>query len=312
MIFEKIKFNGLTPEGARKYYRAKIDLMPFIKEQIINPFEKALKKYTGYNDKKIPNDVVKTEIECSAIPFEKFVITTKPTTKRPGYSAVYGEIENLLYKLSNEPLVPIKSFLKDIRDYKESITSRGVEQKISPDYDEFKEELEKVDLSIIEEPKKAILIPASGLMYLRAGKIYSSFAEYVSNFETALKKEAGIGEELEEKVKLNRQIGNTLFVVRATPYETTEYGKIVNGFIEELSILSGERHVLPKTKTAQEKAIEKYNDLKEELEEDYQVIAGKDNKAYIALEKLVGRFSRLKNRHSDSAVNCTINFYSIA
>ena len=310
LAFESMKFEGLTEKGVKKYSHAKLSTVPFLKNQIIKPFEDALKEYTGYTDTNIPSEVKETEVECSTIPGGRFIITTKPTTKRPGYGNLYTEIQNtfLQHSISGNSLIYIKHFLDKIADFREIILSRGVEQKIAPDYEDIDKGLEKAVVSIIKDPKEAIHIPAKGLMYLEAGIICANNSEYISDFEKALKEEAGISKELKEIRLVEKQIGDALFVMRGTPYESMQYGQICNTFIEELGVLCGEKPELPKTEKAKAKALAAYEEMNKKVSEIYP-LAKKDGRLSVPLENLVKRFEDLKKEFTKDDVDISVNFY---
>lgn len=311
MIFETMDFGGLNEEGARNYYRAKIDVIPFLNKQIISPFEDALKEFTEYNDKSIPKDVMKTILTCKDIPGGKFVITTTPTTKRPSDKDVYDEMMRFFWKGYNP--VDVCKFLNDIRNFRESILDKGVKQEITPKHEELDEKLKNVDVSIIGNPEKDILIPAKGLMYLRTCKLYDNLSQYVSAFDSSLKESTGITKELKERKVESKQIGNTLFIIRATPSESVKYKSLYDHFIGELSVIAGEKPELPKTKAAQEKAIERYKEMEKNIEKNYAVVVmGKEKKPHIELKNMVDRFEKLRKEYTKDIIRDAINFYAIA
>lgn len=311
MKFEPVEFKGLNEEGAKNYYRVKIDIAPFVKKQVIVPFEDALKEYTGYNGKKIPESVEETELKCPDIPNGKFVIKTIPKIKKPSYKDVYEEIRRFFWK-GYSP-VDVGKFLDDITGFKESITEKSINQEINPKHEELDERLNGAEISIISEPKKDIMIPAKGLMYLRAAKLHENFAKYISDFDASLRESAGVDKNLEEKRIIEKQIGNTLFIFRATPSESTEYGEIYKQFISELSAIAGKKPELPKTKAAQEKAIERYKELRQEAEKYYAIIIlGKDKKPHIELKNMVERLDKLKDKYTKPSISESVNFYAIS
>lgn len=310
MIFVPMQFTALDEENARKYSAAKISIIPFLKKQVIGPFEDALKIYSGCSNKKIPKSVEEIGLECSDVPGGKFMIKTIPKIKKPSYKDIYEEMQRFFWKGYNP--VNVEKFLHDIREFKESITEKSVNQEISPKHEDLNEKLDKIDVSIVQNSED-IMIPAKGLMYLRAARLCDNLSQYVSDFDDALRKSAGVDENLKEKRVIEKQIGNILFVFRATPSESIKYGEIYGQLTEELSMIAGEEPKLPKTKAAQEKAIEKHNELKGEVNKNYKIILlGKDKKPHIELINMVERFEKIRDKYTEPSISESTSFYAIA
>jgi len=214
----------------------------------LNPFDDKLKESTGWSDEKIPKSVEKTPYKFNEV---EFIVTTKPTTKRPGYAEIYDDIivylnfvveeckkgasiKNIKI-LEDTPHILVKSLIERVQEKHGEIIKEGVEQKIGySEPERLKEEKpSRLWVSTKRDPKE--LNSDNSIIYVRADKLSSYFKdEVIGPFETSLKSLTGWGEKIpEETQEYWEQLGSHIFKVQSIPSPSTKYAEVINRLIKE-------------------------------------------------------------------------------
>lgn len=236
------KFGGLNEESGRHYFQAKLQTLPFLKKEVIDPIEKAVKKKTGWNDGNIPDKEQEQEVKVDSAVFQ---ITTKPTTKRPGYKEVYEHTLQFIDILKQQYqegvqrkgvvarddklFVGVTYLLDAINRYKDQVLTRGVEQKLTI---ELKTPEAKIAIPILNYDQ---LPHQAGEMYQHAKPFHAEAdARAVKALEATLKESTGFSKDKvpQEPQHTWKQLGDYLFHLISSPTENIKYGKLVNSLIK--------------------------------------------------------------------------------
>jgi hypothetical protein len=242
----------INKESADLYQRAIHSVIPMLENFVIEPFERDLKRKTGYNDFNIPDKEVETEITVDRI---KFIVITSPTTKRPQYSFVYEKINDYVTHLIEEhqrigrikditsidgnPYLSVDLLIERIKETIENAKTgkEGINQKITFD-------LESVSKDVINSNALAINVnrinkmqdDGSARIYLMAKFIHEAYVENIKRFEELIKMRTGYSKEnMPEETKdiIFTDIEDYLFLVKVIPTTNLSFSKIINTLVHE-------------------------------------------------------------------------------
>jgi len=305
------KIENMDSAAAQNYFSLKVGSMPFLEDEIVKPFEQALKESTGFSDEKRPKDVKIKSVNLDGIVFS---ITTKPTTKRPSYQNIYDNLVTYLsfveqeynqgirkegvLTLDSAPYISADLVLEKLNGWRDEVLREGIEQKIAVTKipEELEEDIDAMTVSLINYGE---LNPANAKAYIRALNFKAEGSEIVNCFEDNLKSETGFSKKNmpSETADSWVQTGNYLFRVQSVPYDSTSYGKIINKLAKEDEMLekSGELVLIS-------------NGI--EILDDYDVKV-RDGKQYISLDKLNSRIKELTDKNTKPTLKQNIDFYLI-
>ncbi len=232
-------YGGLDGGNAENYYRAG-QRLALVQNEVIIPFEDALKDMTGYNQGRIPHEEEKMNVHSGRYVFG---LTATPTTKRPGYKELVEELggflENRLsqYKagerpvgvltIGGHPYIGVEDVLSRIKCSRDTVLSKGTK------------------IAIVRRPalraEAPLVIPlgmdlyelsdGNARRYLQAFGMCREYGEIISSFENDLLEEAGFTNDNppQQTEHMYKAIGNHVFHVKTVPYESTSWGKMLEG-----------------------------------------------------------------------------------
>ncbi|MCX6814118.1 MAG: hypothetical protein NTY20_00480 [Candidatus Aenigmarchaeota archaeon] len=305
------KFSELNSKNAWNYFKAG-RRRSYLTTELLNPFDEKLKESTGWSDEKIPKTIEKTPYKFKEV---EFFVTTKPTTKRPGYAEIYDDIIVYLNfvleeckkgasiknikTLDDTPHILVKSLIERVQGKGEEIIKEGVEQKI--DYSES-ERLKEEKSSMLWIPTKRNtkeLNSDNSIIYVRADKLSTYFKdEVIGPFETALKSLTGWGEKIPEETQdYWEQLGPHVFKVQSTPYPSTAYADVINRLIKE-----------NKKPEKSGDWIKILNDIEDKFTRKYSVkTAGKEK--YVSVAHTLKTTENIKEEKTKMKVRQPISYY---
>ena len=305
------EFGGLVEESGGHYFKAKLQTIPFLKREVIEPVESAVKEQTGWNDDNIPDREHEQEIKIGSTVFQ---VTTKPTTKRPGYKEVYEHTLQFLDTLTQQHrdgierkgvvtrddqlYVGVDHLLDAVNRYKNQVLRRGVSQGIDV---ELKKAEDKISVPIMDYGQ---LPRQAGEMYQHAKPFHTQADQRaVKALEAALKEDTGFnqGKVPSDPQHSWKQLGEYLFHLISSPTTNIKYGKIVNGLIKETKKQG-------KT-TGELVSLDRGWALPEGVQYDTYSHAGK---TFVGIASLEGRIGDLVNNHSTPDVRHTLNSYPLS
>ena len=237
------EFGGRTAESADHYFKAKLQTLPFLKREVVEPVEGTVKEATGWSDGNIPSKVQEDEITVGKTVFQ---VTTTPTTKRPSYKEVLEHTLQFLDTLkqqyadgvarkgvttrNDQPFVGLGYLLEGINRYKSQVLREGVSQSL--------------EVPLLT-PESRISVPIMDYSTLprQAGELYQHARPFhdqankraVKAMEAALKEHTGFSpiNVPAEAQHTWEQLGNYLFHIISSPTENVKYGAIVNALIKD-------------------------------------------------------------------------------
>jgi hypothetical protein len=308
------RFEKLDSTAAENYFRLREGGISFLENEVIKPFEAALKEKTGFSDENIPDIAATKKLNLDGIVFS---ITSEPTTKRPSYGEIYEKLTTYLNIINEEydqgtrkegvitidslPYISAENILTKILEWKDEVLDRGVKQTIK-----FKlpEEIEDENLKSLAVGlvDYSAINPATARTYVRAKIMKLDAAEIISDFEGKLKDQTGFSKEnLPENTENSWvQAGDYLFKIQSVPYPSTSYGKIINDLAKSSDNL----------KSAGDLCL--MLDGKEALLENIYEIRTRDDSKYISLRSLQSRISKLTEKNTENTLGQKITFYLIA
>ena len=241
------KFSELDSKNAWNYFKAS-RRKGYLSAEILNPFGDKLKESTGWSDEKIPKSVLKTPYKFKEV---EFVVTTKPTTKRPGYAEVYDDIIvylNFILEeckkgasiknikmLEDTPYILVESLVERVQGKHGEILKEGVEQKIVYSESERLKEEKPSRIWVPTKRNQNELNNDNSIIYVRADKLFAYFKdEVIEPFESALKSLTGWGEKIPEETQdYWEQLGPHVFKVQSIPSPSTKYADVIKRLIKE-------------------------------------------------------------------------------
>ncbi len=308
------KFEKLDSAAAENYFRLREGGISFLENEVIKPFDVALKEKTGFSDENIPKEATTKKLNLDGIVFS---ITSEPTTKRPSYGDLHEKLTTYLGIIEQEynqgtrkegvitidllPYISVENILSKILEWKDEVLDRGVKQTIK-----FKlpEEMENENLKSLAVGlvDYSVINPANARTYVRAKMMKLDAAEIISDFEGKLKDQTGFSKEnLPEQTENSWvQAGDYLFKIQSVPYPSISYGKIINELVKssENPKLAGDLCLML--------------DGKEALLENIYEIRTRDDSKYISLRSMQGRISKLTEKNTENTLGQKITFYLIA
>jgi hypothetical protein len=233
------EYSGLDGANADNYYRAG-QRSALIDCEVIDPFQCSLKQCAGYGNGSVPDS--EEEIPVNVGNYE-FLLKATPATRRPGYKAVFQEMEQYLntrmeeYKkgerpvgvltIDNEPYIPSGDLLKRIRKARNRIISRDANVSISgmPEPPSVQSMILPLGMDMAE------LCHGNAGRYLEALSLDQLYKEVVSSFEEDMIGLTGLNNDSppDQTEHLYRRLGSHIFHVKSIPYESTNWGKALAG-----------------------------------------------------------------------------------
>ena len=238
----------LDEQGAQNYYRAR-QRKALLEREVINPFENALRDYTGFSDENPPKEA--TEVGCD-LGDARFVMKCIPTKKRPSYEAVFSDLRTYLEN-ARESFNMAALWVAWRPKGKKGlyIPLHAVERKIEGKQNEVESEGVKIEIATEGAPEsvlgdaKALPVPLNGSatvlnegnarLYLGAKELAELYKTIISGFENALVGLTGYGSKHvpEETMHHWESLGGHLFHVPSIPYPSTSYGKVMSRLTNE-------------------------------------------------------------------------------
>ena len=236
-------YTGLDGENADNLYRAG-QRKAFLGSEVVSPFVDALKTSTGYSDDNIPDRLIEMAKDIGDM---RFVLKVTPTKKRPGYKDVFDELDSYLrarmaeYKAGNrpvgiltldgEPYISANDMLGKIKKAKNKVTAEGV--KIQIEDPEMPEVPDSVVVPLGMDLRQ--LTAGNASRYLESCALSGEFGELMRAFEDELTGLAGFDNAHAPKQTehMYRQVGSHVFHVSTIPYQSTSYGKVMDGLDKE-------------------------------------------------------------------------------
>lgn len=302
----------LDSTAAENYFRLKEGGMSFLENEVIKPFEAALKEKTGFSDENIPVAATTKKLNLDGIVFS---ITSEPTTKRPSYGDIYEKLTTYLSIVEQEynqgtrkegvltidsmPYIAVENVLNKILEWKDEVLDKGVKQTIN-----FKlpEEIEDENLKSLAVGlvDYSVINPANAKTYVRAKMMKQDAAEITGDFEGKLKEQTGFSKEnLPENTENSWvQVGDYLFKIQSVPYPSTSYGKVINNLVKS-----------DKPKSAGDFCL--ILGGKEALLENIYDIRIRDDSKYVSLASLNSRINELKTINTENTLSQKIAFYLV-
>ena len=239
------KIRGIDEESFVQYERwrnesAWLDL-------IINPFEEALCKATGYSDVIRPRKQKEDEIKVDSA---LFMVTTTPTTKKASYKTVFLNFEGYVNYLKEEKdrtnikgISTIEGELyvnvdllaeKLEKELEESDPGSGVSQKIVPVEPEGLVSKVPDKLAVAVSRNYAALIESNAREYILSVNMKKKGNELASKFKKSVLEDSlvQIGK-LEEPEVMKYSFEKYAFYNQLEPREPLKYEKIVDSFMKE-------------------------------------------------------------------------------
>ena len=300
----------LNEESAGNYFRARLQILPFLKNEVIDPIEKAVKENTEWNDKKRPKKVQEQEVKVGEVVFH---VTTTPTTKRPGYKEVYEHTTQYLDTLKRQQTDGVKrkgvvdrdgktfiglNYLVDvIAEYKKQVLRAGIAQKLE---------------TPLKNPESKIAVPIRdyGKLPHQAGEIYQHAKPFhveaaqraVKSFVDILEEETGFSKEHVpgEPEHTWKQTDRYLFHIISSPTESVKYGEIMNALLKETKN--------PGKKTGDFHSFQMGWETQGTRQYDVYRTGGK---LFIALKSLEKRIAKLVKTNTTPDVRHTHNHYPL-
>jgi hypothetical protein len=232
-------YTGLDGDNAENYYRAG-QRLALLQDEVMNPFEDALKDETGYNEGRIPRKEKEIDVHSGRYVFG---LKVTPTAKRPGYKELVEDLQNFLdgrlqqYKagerpvgiltIGGQPYIRVDDVLSRIEDGRETVLSKGTKIAIArrPALRANAPFVIPLGMDLYE------LSGGNAKRYLQAFGMCMEYGRIISSFENDLLGEAGFTDESppDRTEHMYKAIGNHIFHVKTVPYESTSWGKILEG-----------------------------------------------------------------------------------
>ncbi len=307
-------FTGLNKESVDSYFRALQGGMAFLKNEVIKPFEAALKENTGFDNENRPAQETVTEKDLDGI---VFTVTTKPTNKRPGYAEVFeslqrdlqviedeyakGERKKGVLTIEDKAYLSVDFLVDKINGLQNEVKGAIVEQKIS--YDNDVEIPAKIAVPIKNYGK---LEAGNGRVYVMAKMLVKEIEdETVKPFEAAVKESTGYNKDNmpAETDPSYMQIDECLVKVMSVPKSTTSYGQILNALVKGKSAKGNV------TKTTGD--LIKIQEGAEDANTAAYEVKTRDGQKYISMEGLKRRISEIESENTSPSLTQTIGFYLV-
>jgi hypothetical protein len=234
------RYSRLDGENADNYFRAG-QRSALIYNEVIDPFTGALKEATGYGSENIPG----REKEISlAIGDYGFLLTATPTTKRPGYKAVFDELDGFLdtrqeeyysgerpvgvITIDSEPYISTESVLSKLENARDRVVSSDVKITIAqkpPLIDGITSMVVPLGMDMAE------LTQGNTDRYIEALSLQKLYNSFTSDFEQDLLDLTGFDKDSppDQTEHMYKSLGNHVFHVKSVPYESTNWGKVLEG-----------------------------------------------------------------------------------
>jgi len=304
-------FTGLNKESAECYFKALQGGMAFLQNEVIKPFEAALKESTGFDNDNRPDAETETQKDLDGI---MFTVTSKPTNKRPSYSEVFenlqrdltvieaeyakGDKKKGVLTIEDQAYISVDFLLEKIDGLQGEVKAAIVEQTIEVDGE--------VDLPAkVAVPIRdyGSLEAGTGRMYVMAKNLVKEISdETVKPFEAALKEASGYSKENmpEGTERTYQQIDDCLFKVMSVPKSTISYGQIINGLV--------------KGKSAKGNVTKTTGDLikiQEDVDSPAYEVRTRDGQKYVSMESLKNRVNELTSENTKPSLTQTMSFYLV-
>ena len=238
------EYTGLDRESADNYYRAG-QRSALLSSEVINPFRAALRDYTEFDDHNRPEK--ETEVPCDIGEF-RFVMKVTPTTKRPGYRDAFDDTKTYynarlneyragnrpvdVFTIENEPYISAEGALARIKKSKKKIKSNGIKIEITEE-PETPAGIESVTIPLGLDMRE--LNEGNVRRYLEACALAEDYGRFIAGFEGDLLELTGHsnGRVPDQTEHMFKQIGDHIFHVTSTPYDSTSWGKVISGLDKE-------------------------------------------------------------------------------
>ena len=236
-------YTGLDGENADNYYRA-AQRSAFIHGEVLEPFCDALKESTGYDSENIPDSEKDISVSIGRY---GFLLRAIPTSRRPGYKAVFEDAEQFLdtkleeYEAGERPR-GILTIEDEPYIAAGSVLSRIEEAREAGDMDV---NISIADMTPWEKEVCSMVVPlgmdmsefteGNAARYLEAHSLDTLYRELITDFEEHLLSLTGFDNDNPpmETEHMYRRIGGHIFHVRSVPYESTEWGKALADLVKE-------------------------------------------------------------------------------
>jgi len=230
-------FSGFNEESAINYFRALQRGQPFLKKEVVDPFEKALKGSSGWSKDNLPTAKDEQEISLGDYVFQ---VVTETRRKKPSNKLVYESFRDFVGFLREQ-------YDKDIR--REGIVTFDSEPyvlmgNLFEKYDSLragqdeKELKQSLKVPLVESPHNLVvpLVDYSVLnvqnvgVYVPGKALFGYMKKETGKFDQELKSRTGFDKQnIPEKTELNWfQLGNVLFRVQTVPGDVVKQTKILN------------------------------------------------------------------------------------
>lgn len=226
-----------------------------LKTMIIEPFEKNIKKDTGYSKEKRPTSKKTLEKRIGS---HNFKLEVKPT-KNPKYSEVYDEMDKYFTGLGKSAedsrrrdgirntqegtFVLLEDIADNLNKAIEKSFDPGVEIKIIPSKGKDSEELTRSVLEFDYSRDYGALKKDNARDYIEAKKIVSKANKVILKpFDGAVKARIGFSRDNmpADVVYSKNPIGDVLCYVVSSPASSVSYGKVIGCFSSYVGGLCGQ------------------------------------------------------------------------
>ena len=237
----------LNEDAAQRYFETLLDTCAFLRREVIEKIEKAVKERSDYDDNSPPDEVAKENFNLGGL---ELTLVTVPTEKKPSYAEIYkkifdyvnflredfkeGNLHQNLVSIDKKPYVSLDMLIKRIKGMRKVL--EGVRQEF---HYEVPEILQKLIVPMADYEK----LPQESEIY---GKARAFFDEAIirgkKTFENLLGQSAQIpspkkkGKEAEENKTIEnwRSIGDYIFkTIVEKPSMGTSYAGIYNALVLE-------------------------------------------------------------------------------
>ncbi len=312
-------FNGLTEEGAQKFYRAD-QRAQFLNELVIDPFKESVLKHTFYTDKKQPEKPTTVSLDGVQYPLR---VEVTPTEKRPPTKDVFDDLMFFLDEIERQynsgvkrpgvvtinekPYIKIDLVSSRVSEKRQEVTGTGIKQEIL--LPEIPEEVlgdVQAGATVNLDGRYSRIDDSNLLVYMRSQRLGEHFKTKVINpFEKALKQRTGWSKENlpQESTENFDQVGDHLFRILTIPNETVNYNTVLQGLV-------GEKTPTGKVGKSTGDITRILEGVEDERTGKYEVSTRGDNKL-VSLESLRKRIQRLIEEATDVVIRQPIEHYPL-
>tara|TARA_Y100000310_G_scaffold345531_1_gene466072 strand:+ start:7025 stop:7990 length:966 start_codon:yes stop_codon:yes gene_type:complete len=306
------EFSGANVESAEAYFRAKHTILPLLNHRVIDPFEKLLRKDTGYDKDNLPSGEVEHTVDCVDL---EFVVVSSRKVKRPKIKEVYtGTVDYLKFvkegyaegiqrkgvlTFDDKAYLELGDLLGKIDSLQKSVLTDDLKQSITrPDwaYDDGDVVIPLVDKLGLNDNDARLYLNALGLEKVLKDKTVKPFDDYLKT-QTGYHKD-NVPKEVESKLM---QINQDLFEVQTIPEKTVKYKEIMKDLVKPAP-----------TKVTSRSRIGELIRVRDNIPFEKAVVYDprqSKGSTYVSVEGSLLRLDELKKKHTNPSVNQKVFYY---